>query len=134
MTVSTCGSKYLSTPSDETSFLISMKARSCLDLQEYAVLLTLELHFVFVEYNALLFCSFDEFGQVSVIIIIIIIIIIINIYIAKILFSAKRFKMLQKFWIKNKNPKIIYIYLHIVTKIQCHAQLQMIHIQMCRRR
>ena len=47
------------------------------------------------------------------IIIIIIIIIIINIYIALILFSAKRFTMLQNGldW-KNKNPKIIYIYIH----------------------
>ena len=37
MTVSTCGSKYLSTPSDETSFLTSVKARSCSGPQEYAM-------------------------------------------------------------------------------------------------
>ena len=39
---------------------------------------------------------------------VIIIIIIINIYIAPILFSAKRFTMLQNVLDKNKNPKIIY--------------------------
>ena len=37
MTVALCGSKYLSTPSDETSFLTSVKARSCSGPQEYAV-------------------------------------------------------------------------------------------------
>lgn len=36
-TVSACGSKYLSTPSDETSFLTSVKARSCSGPQDYAV-------------------------------------------------------------------------------------------------
>ena len=38
----------------------------------------------------------------------VIIIIIINIYIAPILFSAKRFTMFQNVLDKNKNPKIIY--------------------------
>ena len=37
MTVSACRSKYLSTPSDETSFLTSVKAQSCSGPQEYAV-------------------------------------------------------------------------------------------------
>ena len=49
----------------------------------------------------------------------IIIIIIKNIYIALILFSSKRFTLLQKGLNKNKNPKIItYIHIYIVTKIQ----------------
>ena len=129
MTVSTRGSKYLSTPSDETSFLISMKARSCLGPEEYAVLLTLELHFVFVEYNAFLLFSFHEFGQVSVIIIIIIIIII-NIYIAPVLFISKRFTMLQKFCIKNKKSEND---LHIYTHSHKNT-MWMIHIQMCGQR
>ena len=54
----------------------------------------------------------------SFVFVIIIIIIIINIYIAPILFSAKRFTMFQNVLDKNKNPKIIYIYIYIVTKIQ----------------
>ena len=37
---------------------------------------------------------------------------------APIRFSAKRFTMLQKGLDKFKNPKIIYIYIYIVTKIQ----------------
>ena len=39
---------------------------------------------------------------------------IINIYIAPILFSAKCFTMLQK----GLDPRIIYIYIYTVTKIQ----------------
>ena len=37
MTVSACGPKYLSTLSDETAFLTSVKAWSCSGPQEYAV-------------------------------------------------------------------------------------------------
>ena len=37
MTVSACRSKYLSVPSDETSFLTMVKARLCSGPQEYAV-------------------------------------------------------------------------------------------------
>ena len=37
MTVSACRSKFLSTPSDETCFLTSVKAQSCSGPEEYAV-------------------------------------------------------------------------------------------------
>ena len=46
------------------------------------------------------------------------IIIIINIYIVLILFSAKRFTILQKGLNKKKILKSLHIYIYIVTKIQ----------------